>query len=1011
MKVFISATSTDLRDCRKVVNNVLQTSDIQPVDQEHFPPDHRSLDEYLRGTVGECDAVVCLVGHVFGAVPPDAPDPPRSYTQLEYEYARSLNKPVFVFIASDRLSPADHVEPAQSSARQLEHRRRLQDSHKWEVFDSAAELELRLAYTVPRIRSACGRVPMYYRHLPKPPAWFKGRVEECAQLREALSAPCHGQNPKGVIVVLGIGGQGKTTLVHHVLRQKLDISMQSGFWATAHRTGYTFDAFLDDALNHLTDGNFDKQQKPEAAARVTELLRLMQHQRTLVVIDGLEAWLRDGGAEADRNSLRQARQSRMSELDDLLGQAAALASGSHLILTSRVWPAALDQTDVATVPVRDPVEKSLGLDGLDPEAAVELVTSLGVRGTGSDLAALTRRFGYHPLALQVAAGYVVEEYGGLLSDVPALADVSPDDALQWLFGEVQSRLPAAEKSLQLLRVISLSQQEPSMPRDALDHVLQALAGTSAHLRPLLTTLARYQLLTFDGVRVTAHPLVKQYFSASVDAEQARRIHEHYYEYYRSQPVPEHAASLDDVRSWLLALEHALLAGSPELCIALLTSRFMARYTFVEWFGAHGHPWEGAEALRRAAELDLSVGRYRFLIPRSALFVPIGRIDEAIADLDAAIDLLAAVESQPLAHPEQAGELAAALSNRGNAHLKVPRYDAAKVDFERAVRLFEELAVNEDRHWFHVAAVRSNRGILFRELGMISRAIDDFSHAIEIYRSRITAQLNLKNDELAAALTNRANAYSDVRRFQEALDDFVRARAIYEALLQSGRNEFVPARAQIVVLHATLLQKQGRHEEALAMLDQSVATLQDLVDAGKLHLEASFAFARLCRAYTLAELGDTADALKDSAWARDSYHRLIKDGRADLEGQSIHAMLVHWYCLVCAGLWEKAAPCYLAVTLAARRIIQQGENDVRMVLITYTLAASRKAVDQRPDQAVELFNKGLQIAEHALRDWEVGAETIKAELHGWLADRGFIDKILDVPEAARDVLERVETLAS
>lgn len=1011
MKVFISATSTDLRDCRNVVNNVLQSSDIQPVDQEHFPPDHRSLNEYLRGTVGECDAVICLVGHVFGAAPPGASDPPRSYTQLEYEYARSLGKPVFVFIASDRMCPAGHVEPAQAYALQLAHRRRLQDSHKWEVFDSAVELELRLAYTVPRIRSACGRVPMYYRHLPKTPAWFKGRIEECAQLREALSPPRPGQVPKGVIVVLGIGGQGKTTLVHHVLRQRVEISMQSGFWATAHRTGYTFDAFLDDALNHLTDGGFDKQQKPDAAARVTELLRLMQCQRTLIVIDGLEAWLRDGGAEADRTALRQARQSRMNELDDLLGQATGLSDGSHLIVTSRVWPAALDQTDVSTVPVRDMAEKSLGLDGLDPEAAVELVTSLGVRGTGSDLAALTRQFGYHPLALQVAAGYVVEEYGGMLGDVPALADVSPDAALQWLFGEVQSRLPAAEKSLQMLRVISLSQQEPAMPRDALDHVLQALAGSTVHSRPLLTTLARYQLLTFDGVRITAHPLVKQYFSASVDAEQTRRIHELYYEYYRNQPVPEHAASLDDVRPWLLALEHALLARSSELCSELFTSRFMQRYPFVEWFGAHGHFTEGAETLRRAAELDSSTCRYRFLIPRSALCLPMGRIDEAIKDLDAAIDLLASVESQPLAQPEQAGELAAALSNRGNAHLKVLRYDAAALDFERAVQLFEELAAKEDRHWFHVAAVRSNRGILFRELGGISRAIEEFSCAIDIYRTRIAAHLNLKNDALAAALYNRANAYSDIKRFTEALDDYVSARAIYESLLQSDRNEFVPARSQVVVLQATLLQRQSRHKEALPMLDQSVATLQGLVDGGKLHLEPTLAFARFCRARTLASLGATADALKESAWSRDTYHRLIGMGRTDLEGQAIHAMLVHWYCLVCADLWEKAAPCYLAVTLAARRLIQRGENDVRMVLITYTFVASREVVDRRPDKAIELFNNGMQIAEQAFCDWATGAEAIKSEIRLLLANREYIEKILDIPGVARDALERVELLAS
>ncbi len=1016
MKVFVSATSKDLRACRVVVNNGLQMGDIHPVDQEHFPPDHRPLDDYLEATVGACDAVVCLVGHMFGEAPPDAPNPPRSYTQLEYDYARSREKPVFVFIASDRLRSGDHTEPPELQQLQEAHRLRLQDTHKWTPFNTATELELQLARAVPRIRAACGRAPMYYRHLPKPPAWFKGRVEECAQLRKALAGASRSAPARGMVVVFGIGGQGKSTLVHQVLREKLDVSMDSGFWATAHRTGYTFDNFLDDALEHLTNGQFNKQERPEADARVTELLRVMQQNRTLVVLDGLEAWLRDGGAEADRVSLRLARQARMRELDNLLEQACGLSNGSHLIVTSRVWPAVLDQSDVATVPVHDQREKRLGLDGLDPDAAVQLMRSLGVEGDEGELANMARRFDCHPLALQVASGYTVEEYGGLLSEVPAPANVNPDDALQWLFGEVESRLPATDKSRRLLQVISLSQEEPSMPLAAIEHLLSTLNGDDAdadNVRPLVSALVRYQLVSYDGRRVATHPLVKQYFGAGVDVDDARRIHEIYYEYYRRQPVVENATTLDDVRPWLLAIEHGLLAGSADLCAELLLSWFVPQfpYPFGEWFGNHGHFSEGADVLQRASALDTGARRHRFLIPRSALCLPVGRVDDAVSDLNAAVYLLADADADPLKCPERAGELAAALSNRGNAHLKVARYDAAQADFNRAVSLFEILAEVSERHWFHAAAVRSNRGMLLHELGKLRDAIQDYGAAVDIYRSRLSPELNRFNNDLAAALCNRGNVYADLRRYSEAREDYTGARDIYKALLKRGRSECRASVARAIVLVATVLQKQNRHAEALAMFDQSIATLSDLVNGGKTHFEPLLTYARMCRALSSTELGQHEEALHESGHARKMYQRLVESGRADLEGQYIHALLVHWYCLIGAGHWEAATPCYLTATFSAQRLIQQGENDLRVIFIRYTLDAAEKTVDQKRDTAVELFEKGLRIAEQALNDWTFGAEAVKAELEGWLAKESLISTIRDGTEFEQDLATRFQHLAS
>jgi serine/threonine protein kinase len=102
-QVFVSATSRDLGSFRKAVSDVLLTLGAHPVIQENFAPDYRSVVEMLRGKIGPCDVVICLVGHRYGFEPlnRDADQPRRSYTQLEYEIAVELGKPVFVFVAMD----------------------------------------------------------------------------------------------------------------------------------------------------------------------------------------------------------------------------------------------------------------------------------------------------------------------------------------------------------------------------------------------------------------------------------------------------------------------------------------------------------------------------------------------------------------------------------------------------------------------------------------------------------------------------------------------------------------------------------------------------------------------------------------------------------------------------------------------------------------------------------------------------------------------------------------------
>ena len=80
----------------------------------------------LRTKIAACDAVVHLAGEVYGAEPQErAPDEPRrSYTQMEYDLARELKKPLYLFVCGDDF-PYDEHAPEDADKRELQqaHRR------------------------------------------------------------------------------------------------------------------------------------------------------------------------------------------------------------------------------------------------------------------------------------------------------------------------------------------------------------------------------------------------------------------------------------------------------------------------------------------------------------------------------------------------------------------------------------------------------------------------------------------------------------------------------------------------------------------------------------------------------------------------------------------------------------------------------------------------------------------------------------------------------------------------
>ena len=155
-RIFVSATSLDLGSHRRAVSETLLRLGALPVTQDHFAPDFRDVAEMLRGKLATCDAVICLIGWAYGRAPRNSPRDQvrRSYTQIEYEVAVELAKPIYVFVAEDEsLLDAQPGEPRELRELQLAHRQRIVQGDRVAAPLSAALLAARLSV----LRPAAGR--------------------------------------------------------------------------------------------------------------------------------------------------------------------------------------------------------------------------------------------------------------------------------------------------------------------------------------------------------------------------------------------------------------------------------------------------------------------------------------------------------------------------------------------------------------------------------------------------------------------------------------------------------------------------------------------------------------------------------------------------------------------------------------------------------------------------------------------------------------------------------------
>lgn len=589
--IFLSGVSSEFGSFRDAVEVEIQKKDCFPLNQPSFGVDYRTIEEILRRNIGEADAVIHIVGFCFGFEPKDRPPdkPRRSYTQMEYDIARELNKPVYVFLSADASvcdpNPGESPEDAEAIQLQLAHREALKQSSNIRYpFQNKNELCLRAA-GIPLLATADFRVDIS-RIDKYAPADLIGREAELKLLDDAWLKVRRAEPKRPhIITFVALGGEGKTSLVAKWLAQLAydnwpgcDSAFAWSFYSQGshEQSAASSDLFLKEAISFLGN-DADKEfaaSNAGAYEKGQRLARIVGQRRSLLILDGLEP-LQYAPASPTPSELKDAG------ILALLKGLAADADGLCIVTTRYSMPdlKAFWQTTVSEIK----------LLRLSPDAGMHLLTTIGVRGTAKEFEKLVDDVKGHALTLNLLGTYLRDAHAGdvrrrgLVKFEEADAEAQGGHAFRVIEAYGQAFEKEGEKGMRALSILRLlglfdrpmtaSCLDALMERPAISNLTKPLIGLSeAQLNLVFTRLENAKLLTINRessgalVSLDAHPLLREYFAKQLRTEQPhawRTAHRRLYEHLCATTPDKDKSTLEDLQPLYHAIAHGCQAGLQE----------------------------------------------------------------------------------------------------------------------------------------------------------------------------------------------------------------------------------------------------------------------------------------------------------------------------------------------------------------------------------------------------------------------------------------------------------------
>ena len=146
-KVFISSTKNDLKEERKKIQDTLLSMGCIPQNMETFYATDLSTWDHLKNVLSTCDYCVIIVAARYGSI---CEQTGKSFTQMEYEYAKFINIPIGRFLHEDpdSLPFIFHDETEEKKIKYRNFREELQEGQVVKYWSNADDLCCLIAVTI-----------------------------------------------------------------------------------------------------------------------------------------------------------------------------------------------------------------------------------------------------------------------------------------------------------------------------------------------------------------------------------------------------------------------------------------------------------------------------------------------------------------------------------------------------------------------------------------------------------------------------------------------------------------------------------------------------------------------------------------------------------------------------------------------------------------------------------------------------------------------------------------------
>lgn len=605
--IFLSGVSSEFASFRDAVEIEIQKKGCFPLNQTSFPPDYRTVEEMLRQRLNEADAVIHIAGFCFGVEPSQRPDdkPRRSYTQMEFDIAREMQKPVYVYLSAnagirDVPSSDEQPEDADVTALQLAHREEiLNGDHFYDSFKNKSELCQKVAQ-IPIVATTDFRVDIS--HIIKyAPTELIGREDELKLLDEAWLKVRRAESHRShILTFVALGGEGKTSLASkwaaelaHQGWPGCDAVFAWSFYSqgTHDQVAASPDLFLKEAIAFFGNEADEEFAASNAGAyeKGQRLARIVGQRRSLLILDGLEP-LQYAPTSPTAGELKD------SGVAALLRGLAADNRGLCIVTTRYSLPdlKAFWQTTASEVK----------LSRLSREAGVHLLKTLGVKGIAKEFEILVEAVKGHALTLNLLGTYLRDAHGGDIRrrDLVRLEDADAEEHAGHAFRVVAAYERAlnnednrGKRALAILRLLGFFDRPMSadcfgalLTRPAIEGLTRSLVALSdTQINLALKRLEDAKLITINRapsgplVSVDAHPLLREYFAQqlrSLKGNAWRKGHRRLYEHLCATTPDKPQPTLEDLQPLYQAVAHGCRARMHETVLREVYIRRILRGT-------------------------------------------------------------------------------------------------------------------------------------------------------------------------------------------------------------------------------------------------------------------------------------------------------------------------------------------------------------------------------------------------------------------------------------------------